>query len=413
MNLEAPVPTANASQRDVIRSLATKLAEIAAGQENRATIQRWRDVNALRKPDRAPVWCRPMGCWAELLGESELVCTDPHLRGIELQFRRALVKCDIGDDSPVADHFPVRAIFDVDPPNRWGVEVTKHTSGVEGGAWGYDPPLAREADFDRLRIPHLTYDEAGTGQAMERAHELLGDILPVRLVCPPPGTATVGNAAADLRGLTQMMMDTIMAPELLHRLMAHIRDAALAAMDAVAATGLLTANNDGPMLCSDPVGNPPADGKITYANCWIHGNSQEFDQVSPEMWKEFCLDYQRPIFERFGYVHYGCCENLTRKIDGVLSIPNLRIFTCSAWTDLNTVIERCGGDYVIMWRQKASDVVFPDDIETIRADLEDGARRLKGCRHQIVLRELQTLAGHPDRLHVWTAAAKEAAGKYA
>ena len=405
--------TTETAERDVIRSMAERLAEIADGQENHLAIQRWRDVNALRKPDRAPVWCRPVGCWGELLPDSEIVCTDPFLRGIEVRFRRALIKLDIGDDSPVADHFPVGVVFDVDPPNRWGVEVVRRSSGVAGGSWKYEPPLKSEADFDRLRIPQLIYNEAETARAMERTEELLADILPVRLVCPPPGTATVGGAAADLRGLTQMMMDTLTAPELLHRLMAHIRDAALAALDAVAATGLLTANNDGPMLCSDPVGQTPDDGKVTYANCWIHGNSQEFDQVSPAMWEEFCLNYQRPLFERFGYVHYGCCENLTHKIDGVLSIPNLRIFTCSAWTDLDTIIDRCGGDYVIMWRQKASDVVFPDDIETIANDLDEGARRLKGCRYQIVLRELQTLVGHPDRLHRWTALAKEAAERYA
>ena len=31
----------------------------------------------------------------------------------------------------------------------------------------------------------------------------------------------------------------------------------------------------------------------------------------------------------------------------------------------------------------------------------------------LVLRELQTLSGHPDRLHVWTRAAIEMAAKYA
>ena len=141
-------------------------------------------------------------------------------------------------------------------------------------------------------------------------------------------------------------------------------------------------------------------------------NSQEFDQVSPAMWDEFLLAYQRPIMARYGLVGYGCCEGLTHKIDGVLSIPNLRIFVCSAWTDLDTAIDRCGTDYVIMWRQKASDVVFPDAVSAIRRDLEEGMRRLEGCHVQIVLRELQTLAGHPDRLHVWAECAKEAAAKY-
>ena len=42
-----------------------------------------------------------------------------------------------------------------------------------------------------------------------------------------------------------------------------------------------------------------------------------------------------------------------------------------------------------------------------------GCQRLQGRYYQIVLRELQTLAGHPDRLHVWTRHAKAAAARYA
>jgi len=83
-----------------------------------------------------------------------------------------------------------------------------------------------------------------------------------------------------------------------------------------------------------------------------------------------------------------------------------------AWTDLDAVLEKVSADYCIMWRQKASDVVFGDDVGAIRRDLEDGLRRLRGRPYQVVLRELQTLAGHADRLHVWTAYAKELAAKY-
>jgi hypothetical protein len=83
------------------------------------------------------------------------------------------------------------------------------------------------------------------------------------------------------------------------------------------------------------------------------------------------------------------------------------------WTDLETVQEAVGQDYVIMWRQKASDVVFPDDVETIRRNLEAGCRQLNSYRYQIVLGELQTLSGHPDRLYEWTRAVIEMAEKYA
>lgn len=400
-------------ERDYIRELARRVAEIAASGENAAIQRRWRDVNALRTPDRAPVWCRPVGAWDEMLPDAALECHNPWLRNLERHFRQILIKHDIADDGPVPPWLGVPAQFDVTPSNVWGVDIAHAESGIEGGAWGYDPPLKTAADFDKLRLPTFTYNAAKTQTALDRTHDLLGDILEVRLTCDAPLTATLGMPAADLRGLTPMMLDMVDAPELMHRLMAYLRDAVLGAMTQVRATGLLTPNTHDPMTCSDPIGEPAADGEIGYENMWMMANSQEFEGVSPRMWRAFCLEYQRPIIEQFGLSAYGCCENLTHKIAGVLSLKNLRIFVCSAWTDLAKVQEAVGQKYVIMWRQKASDVVFPDDVAVIRRDLEHGAQQLQGYHYQIVLRELQTLVGHPRRLHEWTRIAKEMAEKYA
>lgn len=400
-------------ERALVRELAQQVAGIAASSENGRIKQRWRDVNALRKPDRPPVWCRPVGAWAEILPDESLTCQDPWLRSIEGMLKRTLIKHDIGDDTPVDDYYAVPAVLTPHPPNTWGVEIRRHMPDDAGGAWAFDPPLKSQADFDRLVLPTFSYDETKTEEALSRTHDLSGDILPVERVCGPPLSTTFCTYAAELRGLSQLMLDLALSPGLVHHLMAYLRDAVLRGIDQVEGMGLLTPNNSGPMTCSDPIGPEPADGRYTCRNCWAMANSQELDGVSPAMWQEFYLNYQLPVFERFGLVGYGCCENLTHKIDGVLSIPNLRIFVCSAWTDLDTVVERIGTKHVIMWRQKASDVVFPDDTRTLQRDLEDGLKKLQGCSVQIVLRELQTLAGHPDRLHVWTQLAKEAAARYA
>ena len=109
--------------------------------------------------------------------------------------------------------------------------------------------------------------------------------MPVQLAVGPPLGATLGTAAADLRGLSQLMLDMAAAPELVHRLMSLMRDAALSAIDQAEATGLLTPNNFGPMNCSDPIGEAPPDGRLTCANLWCMANGQEFDQVSPPMWR--------------------------------------------------------------------------------------------------------------------------------
>ena len=410
--MRVPMSEPNTRERECVRELARRVAQIAASDENGRIKRRWRDVNALRKPDRPPVWCRPVGAWPELLPQDALVCSDPWLRSIEQGFRQILIKHDIGDDSPVEAVFPVHAVFDVEPANTWGVDVGRHAAPVAGGAWGYDPPLKDAADLDRLRLPAFHYNEAKTQAALSKAHALVGDILPVELTCGAPLGATLCTTAADLYGLSEMMLAMATGPDIIHRLMSHLRDGTLQAMRQVQETGLLTPNNRGAMTCSDPLGPALENGRHTYKDLWGMANSQEFDQVSPAMWQEFLLPYQMPIIEQFGLSGYGCCENLTHKIDGVLSIPNLRIFVCSAWTDLDEVIERVGSDYVIMWRQKAGDVVLPDDVTRLRRDLEGGMKRLKGCHVQVVLRELQSLFGHADRLHVWTRLAKEAAAKY-
>ena len=51
---------------------------------------RWRKVNALDKPDRAPVWCKPVGCWSEIIPDDSLICTNPELRRLEYGFRQAM-----------------------------------------------------------------------------------------------------------------------------------------------------------------------------------------------------------------------------------------------------------------------------------------------------------------------------------
>lgn len=308
----------------------------------------------------------------------------------------------------------MQASVEITPCNIWGVDIGRRHSGVDGGAWAYDPPIKTVDDLDQLQIPQFRYNEEETQRRFERCSELLDGIMPVEISCGCPLNRLLGTAAAELRGLEQMMVDMVLEPELLHRLMAFLRDCRLAAIDFIEADGRLKPAPAGPMYMTDPIGAQSAAGAApTLKNCLLATNSQEYDQVSPAMWEEFCLDYQKPIFQRYGLVSYGCCENLTHKVSGVLSIPNLRIFVCSAWSDLDTIVDAVGSDYTIMWRQKASDVVIPDDVGAIRRHLEAGCRRLQGCSYQIVLRELETLYGHPDRLHVWRRLAQEAAEKWA
>jgi hypothetical protein len=65
------------------------------------------------------------------------------------------------------------------------------------------------------------------------------------------------------------------------------------------------------------------------------------------------------------------------------------------------------------WRQKATDVVFAPDLAPIREHLERGLRTARGACLQIVLQELETVNGRPQRLAEWAALAKELGAKVA
>jgi hypothetical protein len=65
------------TERDIVRDLGRRTHALAVSAEYEARRRRWRDVNALRRPDRPPVWCKPVDCWQELLRAGEIRCADP------------------------------------------------------------------------------------------------------------------------------------------------------------------------------------------------------------------------------------------------------------------------------------------------------------------------------------------------
>ncbi|MFA6101798.1 MAG: hypothetical protein WCV67_01815 [Victivallaceae bacterium] len=404
-----------ADEAKYVRELAAEVVSIAREPRMTAIKQRWCDVNGLHRPDHSPVWCNPVGLWKELLPDSSLRCNDPLLRDLELTFKKLLFKRDIDDDTPVNDYFKSTMIFDVIPENVWGVDIVKESLETEGSAWQYKSALQTPADFDRLRVPEYRYNPRKTAAAAAQLEEILSGVMPVRIV-PFQGyfsIATICSAAANLRGMEQMMMDMILEPELVHRLMNVIYAGAMRFLDAVESAGGIVPNNDEAMFQSDPPRPGVNGGEYSLKDCWIAGNSQELDQVSPAMFEEFLLDYQKKIFARFGAVSYGCCENLTNKMEPVLAIPNLKIMVCSAWTNLDKLIARVGTKHCIMWRHKASDAVCPHDISALKQYVNEGARKLQGHYYQTILRELQTQMGHDNRLYEWTQISKEATTKYA
>jgi hypothetical protein len=397
----------------VVRDLAAQVAEFAQSAECEVRRARWRAANACRRGDRAPVWCRPAAVWQEILPPAALTCAAVFARSVEVALRQHLYKIWVGDDHIVEPWWGVGAVFRCDDPPPWGLPTQQSLGTTPEGGFSYHHPIQTLEDYARITVPNFTYDRAATEQAAARMQDLLGDTLPVRITGSPPLGPHQNNYLEQLRGMMGLMEDMAFQPALVHQAMAKFTEAALRAQRTAETAGVLTPNHHEPMFCSDPLPDCPASGPVGLRHLWVAANSQEFDLVSPDMQDEFLLSYQRVILQQYGAVQYGCCESLTTKTAIVRRIPNLRLLVCSFWSDLDRLAEACGTTCTLMWRQSAAQVTVNPTLDEHRQHLEAGLQRLRGHYYQIVLRELQTLDGRPDRLREWARLAIELAETYA
>jgi hypothetical protein len=130
------------------------------------------------------------------------------------------------------------------------------------------------------------------------------------------------------------------------------------------------------------------------------------------MFEEFIVHYQRPIAEHYGLLAYGCCEDLTHKIDVLRQIRNLRVIAVTPRADIARCAAQIGTDYVISWRPNPTDMVCGDfrQSKTQRILCEELAK-LRGCYTHILLKDVEDVGEDVTRLGRWVNWAREEAAK--
>jgi hypothetical protein len=214
-----------------------------------------------------------------------------------------------------------------------------------------------------------------------------------------------------LRGIENFMLDMYDNPQWLHRLAAFLRDGILAAHDQAEDAGDFNRANgiNQSMTYSRELPDPHAgiDG-AERCDLWWFLSAQEFTLVSPELHEEFLLQYQRPILERFGLVSYGCCEDLSEKVDMLRQIPNLRRIACSPMANVARIAEQVGRDYVISYRPSPTDMVgYGWDPERVRRLLREDLAVLAGTRFEVNLKDCETVQGDAGRVRKWVTLVRE------
>jgi hypothetical protein len=124
------------------------------------------------------------------------------------------------------------------------------------------------------------------------------------------------------------------------------------------------------------------------------------------MHEEFSLQYERPLLARFGLNGYGCCEDLTHKLDRVFTIPNLRRISISPFANVDACAEKLGGRYIFSWKPNPSHIVGGFDEDFIRQYVGHTLEAARGCVLEIILKDTHTCEHDPSRFTRWAHVAR-------
>ncbi len=403
------------SDRDgeILRDLAVKVAEIGdlAIQEERRDL--WTMHNDLQKT-RPMVLVFPEGSWRELLPEEGLACQGEEARKMEWDLRHRIYYHQHFQDDTVIE--PIWIVGKVIHNSGWGLEGKRIPSTEERGSWKFDPVINDPSDLENLNFPKISYDQEATELKLAQAEDLFGDILGIRLKGISRISYHLMNQYTAWRGLKPMITDMYRNPDMLHQAMGFLVEGHQRVLEQYVEQDLLSLNDDNTYHSSGGNGytnelpKPGFDGKhVRPRDMWASAEAQEMAEISPKQHAEFSLRYEKKLLEPFGLNGYGCCEDLTQKLDDVFTINNLRRISISPFADVDSCAEQLGGDYIFSWKPRPTHLVGTFNEKLIRKYIRhtiDVARK-NDCVLEMILKDTHTCENQTERFDDWTRIARE------
>lgn len=429
------------NERQVIRDLAKKLADLANQPIMEERRKLWYAHNDL-KTDQPVIDCSPEGAWRKNVPADSLVCEHPILREIEWTLRARIFRAEvINDDVPAEMRWDCRKIIS---DTGWTVEgaqahnaftnesVHVPTISTINPFWRPDykfdetaaefEPLISDDDMEdediasRLVAPRVIYDEEGSRRMLEIHQELLGDILDVQWTGNTYIAFSWMETYTKIRGYENALFDLYDYPEQMHKILAVLEKGYLNLYQQQLDMGLLSMNNGcqyngtGGFGYTRDIKAPAPGEKLTFKNLWAYAESQEFISVSPEMTKEFAIDYEKRLLEKFALSSYGCCDNLENKLPNILGIHNIRRISVSPWADVASMRDQMGMKAIFSCKPNPSYITGGWDEDLMRRDTMRLMQEGKGTAFEIILKDTHTIQD-PHDFRKWTDLCRECVAK--
>jgi hypothetical protein len=405
-------------EREILRGLAAKLAEIAARPEQQTKADLWRRLNSLERV--RPMVLLQNATWHENASEITMECESEFARGQEWGLRTALYHAEHMPDDTVYEaviHSPV-VVWD----QGYGIHGNTTDPDHVFGARHYNTVLADDASPEQIPMPvvEVNWDET------ERIHGQLSDLYEGILEVRKRGVGGFWFAIMDdfitWRDIDRAFVDMVDRPEWVHAWLERMTRFHLSRLDQYEQLGVLSLNNGnhgvgpGGLGFTDELPGAGFDaGHVRTRDMWGFATTQIFSEVSPAMHEEFALQYESRFLERFGLAGYGCCEPLDAKV-GIIRrwLPNLRRLSMSPWVDVARGAEALGRDAIFSWKPNPAMIGMEKwDARYVEGLIRDAFEKTRGCVVEVLMKDLHTTRGEPWRMWEWVRIAMELAEEYA
>lgn len=343
---------------DRLESIIERMVEIQNSERNKLNKQLWKDQ---------PAWGRD--CWRGIPIRNDLgigpITVDPekqvwaHTVGFDISkywvdpdvHLEARLKMNIHKFESYKDntYFP----GDISP--WFGVVFELSMFGFDiiwredRDPWIGGGPILKEYE-DLEKLQHPDFYKSGL---MPKVHEFyqafrerVGDRIDVVF---PDWVRGPFCLAMHLRGMESLLMDMYENPDWVHKLMRFLTDShKIWSTERAKFTG-----------------KPIVKGKL-------YNDEIDCPTISPKVYKEFILPYEKEISEFHGGITYfHSCGNLTPFLADIKTIPNLDIVHVSPWTNLDEALKALPPEVTLdICVDPARDVIQATE-EQMRSKLED------------------------------------------
>ena len=391
----------NHEDKLILKQLAAYVHDIALLPEQQKKRDMWRRHTAL-KGGIPPIFVSPEGSWEEIVPQSSLKCQDPFARHVEQQLRWRIFRHEhIKDDTPIEMDFDIPVSY-IPINENWGLPVLRQES-TGRGAWHHKPVVEEPEDWKKLKKPALDVDVKGAELKADMLRDAVGDSLNVHVTGIKIFDFHIAHVYCDFRGLDNLMIDLIDDDEMVKDVFAFLCEGFEGLVKQAVDMHLPQSNNDytyhytgGLGYCDDL----PAyhEGEAPLAHLWGACEAQEYSCVSPDMFYDTILPFEKRLLEPFGLNGYGCCDDLTNKLDGVLEIKNLRRVAACPWADLGKMAARLKKDYILTWKPNPAHLAndFFDEA-AVEKYMTESLEAAKPGYPEIILRDTHSCRNDPSR----------------